>query len=388
MSRINTALIASALLIPTAVWAAPTEISRCTLGQLGLKSIRSVIELESSELIVTDEIGGCTVRFRIPANCSGGDLARRKELRLEELSPAMVVASNTGFTQIVSSRDTGSPMRLDRFDRNLRRRGQQVPLVFEKNVNSDRRTEDTVLAVYPCWTVVQDTIFAYGALDSGVEDTSDPYKSKSFKMGFFTFNAGRPELVNGKLKGEIVQTLNKFDYYVLGSPYMATMGERVYYLEMADYASLYVYSPGEGGAPVPLDDFPGSDELLEEFEVNDFDTSDEVYAAVERLSIPAGIYADADQGFLYLLRRRPDRGLTAWTMTKLLPNPYAQKIEKDLGTVNLPTTASHLTVHFSADSVLVFEKSSVRPDRSQDVDAVLVIPRTWVTEPATSPLRR
>ncbi len=220
MSRINTALVASALLTTTALWTAPVEISTCPLGQLDLDSIRSVIELESSELIVTDEIGARTVGFSIPAKCSGGDLAWR-ELRPEELSPAVVVASNTGFTQIVSSRDTGSPMRIDRFNRDLHFhcRGQ-VPLVLEKSSNPARRTEDTVLALYE-WTVVQDRIFAYGALDSGVEDTPNHYHLKSSKMGFFASNAGRLEFANGKLKGEIVQRLGAFDYYVLGFPYLA-----------------------------------------------------------------------------------------------------------------------------------------------------------------------
>ncbi len=375
MSRINTALVASVLLTTTAVWAAPAELFQCPLGHLGLKSIRSVIELESSEIIVTDEIGDRTIGFRILPRCSGGDFAWR-EVRPEELSPAGVVASKAGFTQIVSSRYTGSPMRIDLFNSDLRRIGQ-VPLV-EKNRNYARRSKDTVLAVYPCWTVVQDTIFAYGALDSG---------GYVPRMGFFTFNAGRPELVNGKLKGELVVPLMEYYYYVLGLPYMATMGERVYYLEMADTAALYAYSPSEDRAPVYLEGFPGSDESLDAFHVNALGTSYEIYAAVERLSIPAGIYADAEQGFLYLLRRKPVKGLVAWTMTKLQPKPKERKVEV-LDSVNLPTMASHLTVYFTADAVLVFEKSSVRPDRTQDVDAVLVIPRTWVTEPGTSLLRK
>jgi len=373
-----------ALLVVPPAWTAPEQGAWVPLDHLGLKSVKSVIEM-GSDLIVIDSISARIVMFERP---SADRAISAKRLPFRELDPTgltpllEVKLASTGYVQVAVHRASGLPQRVNWFGSNLEYRGTARFIAPE---NTDP-IEDRVLVLYN-WVVAGDYVFAYGAINRSRRNISND--SDTFEFGFFTFQLHAPGNTFARtMKGDIVETSEKFDYYLLGLPYVAAMRQQVYYLDMgAGFPALFVYDMQKRGRPQYLNGLPGDDVSLPVIDLGRqrFAVFNTIEA--EGQSMPYGLYADANDGPLYLLRRLAS-DQAQWTMTKLRPDLDGGTVE-NVGTVRLETHAdvSHVTVHFSKDSVLVFEKSAVRDDGTQDVRGMRVLPKTWVTEPADSPLQ-
>ncbi len=345
------------------------------LDDLGLSWIRSAIWVEERSMVVlTDYVGQRVVEVEL----SGAGLPR-KGPSATELRPAYVAESGNGFLQMVLDQ-VGMPQEFHWFGRDLARRGATSLLKPKQRGGSSPprgEFEDAIVAFYS-WIVAGDRIFSYGVLDDGSGTTS----AWPYKFGFFTYKLRSPGSRAGFPRADLVETFQEAEYYTLGSPYFVALGSEVYYMEMGVHPALKFYDVEQGGTPVYLDGLPGGSEPLPQIDA-DRPTA-EVFDRIESLSMPAGLYAD--RGFLYLLHRQPENGGTRWTMTKLRPAPKSWAVD-DLGTVRLPTQAPHLTVLFTPTSALLFERSSVHPGtREQEVEAMQILPKFWVTDPGGSPL--
>lgn len=355
------------------------EIRRIPLGDLGLSSIRSAVWMEErSAVVVSDPIGGRVMEVGL--NGSGPAVPRKAP---STVRPAFIGKVSTGFLQIALDPNYGMPVEIHWLGWDFAKKGVTL-LVPPKYVGGAVRSsvEDVIAALYSWIVVGGDQIFAYGVLESGTGAvTASPYK-----RGFFTYRLRSPNSSASIPVAKLIETFEDDDYYTLGNQYFVAIGHKVYYLEMGIYPALKVYDTLEEGVPIYVDGLPGSNMLLPR--INTRTTKHDLFGTVEQLEMPAGLYADG--GFLYLLRRRQDSdnvAATLWTLTKLRAEPENRAV-RELGTVLLKTRAPHLTVLFTLRAVLAFEKSSIHEGtRAQDVVAVEVIPKFWVTNPGRSPLR-
>lgn len=353
-----------------------------SLNDLNLSWIRSAIWIEERTMVVlTDSIGKQVVEI---AFSEDGDPTTR--LSTTTLQATYVAESSTGFLQIVN--ELGTPREIHWFSPTLAEKGTTLLPKPKRDERLSPRgpSENAVLALYS-WIVAGDRIFAYGALDDG------PSSERPYKYGFFTYKLKTPGSQAEFPQADLVETFQEVEYYTLGVPYLVALGSEVYYLEMGSVPALKFYDVENGGLSVDLSrlsDIRGFREPLPR--LNADRPVAEVYAEIESLAMPAGLYADPEENFLYLLYREPDNSLTqknkatCWTMIKL--QPKEPKFVKKVGIVRLPTTAPHLTVLFTPKSVLLFEKSSVHTGtRKQDVEAMRILPKSWVTNLENSPIR-
>jgi len=401
MRKTNVSIIAGILLALTAACAAFGDQGGrwYPAQQLGLRSIKSVVDLSDTRVVVTDGIGGRIVVLDLPAGDSSvpGKGLSVHPMKLDLNPYAAVKPASTGFLQVILSEESGLPQRIDWFEKDLSRRGEA--LFLQKAGNEDTEpapVEDRVLALYN-WTVTGDRVFAYGALDSGRRD--DLNREAAFKLGFFTFRLRPRGNVNAVLRGEMIETSREAHYYLLGFPYVVADGNQCYFVDMgATKPMLYYYNVKVPERPFPLKGFPGADDQF----LPNININAEGYATFAKIKkegpgLPSGLFisdlsqeddeGDGPQGgelskdrddkpkpvALFLLRR-PLSDQAEWTMTKLIPDTAGGEV-KAAGSIGLGTKAPFVTVHFTETSILVFEKSSVGSKGEQDVEGLWVYPR-------------
>jgi hypothetical protein len=114
-----------------------------------------------------------------------------------------------------------------------------------------------------------------------------------------------------------------------------------------------------------------------------------MFAEIERSFMVSGIYGW--EGRLYLLIRRPRRGVEAstWSLTRIDPETGATS-----GRIDLPTTAPHVTLIPGPESWAVLEKGRVQGFGQQDIPSLLLIPssafrneRVWNEPARIEPIR-
>lgn len=103
--------------------------------------------------------------------------------------------------------------------------------------------------------------------------------------------------------------------------------------------------------------------------------------ALERATVPVALLARGDN--LYLLTREPrEEGGTRWKVSSI--DPVADRITH---TVELPTTAPHLTVAPGPEHWALVEKDTpVRAGR-QDIGPMLLVPSRWIEDPEVRKLQ-
>jgi hypothetical protein len=182
---------------------------------------------------------------------------------------------------------------------------------------------------------------------------------------------------------EILKTLSPTDLsrrlYLLGNPYIATLGSKGYFFSAADFTlyevaaherslkriSLLQRHPAASFLPAPN----GSQGLVAQ------------YAALEKRSLPEGIYARG--GNLFVLFRRPGLGSGAsqWFLARV--DLRQGSLE---GGVLLPTSARHLTLVPGIYSWALVEKDIVLGPGHQDIPSMILVPSAWAegARPAAS----
>lgn len=199
------------------------------------------------------------------------------------------------------------------------------------------------------------TIVAYGSLIKG--DRID--------QGFFRVS------LRGKQAPEMLTPLKDKALYVLGNPYIATIGDTAYYLAMEKQPAIY---RAQSGRPAEkLDALPDSLRNRPDFKTpfTGPTTAEAHFAELETFTVASGLYAQNE--LLYVLGRRPEgNGRTAWFLYAI--DPKQDKIVGPTTGLRLPTTANHLTVVPSDKMWFVIERSRVGARQSQDIGPMLMIP--------------
>jgi hypothetical protein len=224
------------------------------------------------------------------------------------------------------------------------------------------------------WAASAGDLIGYGSYHSSGSD--------AVALGFV---AGRTRTVPFSVSG--VQVLLPFSYqqyYLLGHHYVTSNSSGLFFLAMNNKAKLFWYSPSQKKLTI-LSSFPVAYETIPELrtELSGPRDAQARFAEIETLRIPVGIYAQGD--FIYILTREP-RGTTRdtkWLLHKIDPAK-----NQFLGSVQLPTSANHLSVVPSPRHWYFFEKGRVEPTAGQSIPSLLAIPTKWLTDPRSSPLAK
>ncbi len=290
-----------------------------------------------------------------------------------------VKRSNGGFIGLNLNASNGVPSAVRWYDASLGlRAGRMLPSRIE--ASGEPMEENRALSMFD-WQPVADRLFAYGAL--GIAG-----KLNMVREGFYITQIQTPGNDNVTPMARMVSDLPGHRHYAFHHDFITVVGNIVYFLEMRAFQSLRYYDT-RNGVLGRLEGFPGSDQSMPYPLLN---TMAGMYKAVERMTIPVGLYSDTE-GLLYALLRRPDPrqpegGVTSWKVVKLQPD-FDSGTVKELGAVRLPThrATRHLYVLPGETTWLVLELESMPPKiLKHRLLAAVTIPHTWIAEPDMSPI--
>lgn len=157
-------------------------------------------------------------------------------------------------------------------------------------------------------------------------------------------------------------------WYRLGHPYLASIGETAYVLDVGSKDLRILKSEPNSVGTTPLEAFPRA--IRRRPELPAFDRPNdlvELMAEVEASTMPTGIYGW--KGYLWIVWRRPGIEGQEWLLTKI--DPERDKVE---GTVILPSQAHHLLVVPGPHYWALVEKGVVRGWGTQSIDSMRLIP--------------
>lgn len=257
----------------------------------------------------------------------------------EDFEPTSIARLGSG-AYLLEEGDSG----LVRLSKELKPQSQFFPRGKGKN--------DSRIGSFYQWTPAGSFLVAYGSLISGGK----------IGQGFFRVpnqSTGAPEMLT---------PLQESDYYVIGYPYIAAIGDTAYYLAMGETPALY--QAGPAGNAKKMTSFPDSLRTRPKFTTpfTGPKTAAAHFAEFETFTVAAGLYAD--DRFLYILSRRPaTKGRTEWFLDLIDP-----KSDRLLKQMRLPTTANHLTVAPSDKTWFILERGPVGANQSQDTTSMMMIP--------------
>ena len=106
----------------------------------------------------------------------------------------------------------------------------------------------------------------------------------------------------------------------------------------------------------------------------------ETYSAIEKTSMPTGLYAGQNELFIMTREPHDEKDGTRWSLFPL--DPEKDEIGEE---ITLPTTAAHVFLVPGSKYWAVVEKGSVEVGGGQTLESVLLLPTEWI-EGETSPL--
>lgn len=103
--------------------------------------------------------------------------------------------------------------------------------------------------------------------------------------------------------------------------------------------------------------------------------------ALERATVPVGLYGRAND--LYLLTRRPrGEGGTLWQLHRIDPEEDVLRYS-----VELPTTAHEVVLAPGPEWWAILEKKSITAPGEQEIPSMLLVPSSWIEDAAVKALR-
>lgn len=227
------------------------------------------------------------------------------------------------------------------------------------------RGETVQLIAIMAWTLVDDDeIFGFGKFEMA---------DQTISTGFFRISLDEASdgiLYEAYHEGHPMQLW----YRVFGSSLVTAEDDRAYGLVVGDH-SYIVESRPKASELHPLDARPVA--VRETPEILDFVTPDdfvELMADLETKRSPVGLYAWQDD--LYLLwRQQPEDASQQWFLSKI-------DLRRDelVGTMVLPTRASHLMVVPGPRQWALVEKGPVKGFGNQSISTVTFIPAREVRD--------
>lgn len=205
------------------------------------------------------------------------------------------------------------------------------------------------------------------------------YSDGTFARGFAWLKRSDPR--SFRFIRKVDENSEEARFYFVMHPYLATIGDKGYFLAMKTTPKIYEYD-GQTlrflGMPRALQTRPSLPPKQGAL------TMPALYAAFEDQVSPVALYAWQED--LWLLGRRPRaEGGTEWTLRRIDPG-NANSRSRLLYTLFLPTTAEHLAIAPGDEHWSILEKSSVKALGRQDADALLRLPGEWLLS-KDSPLR-
>jgi hypothetical protein len=162
------------------------------------------------------------------------------------------------------------------------------------------------------------------------------------------------------------------NFYLLGMPFVATVGSRGYFLVMADEPFIVEALPGPSKTATIEWNIPaevaGKRPALPE--KRGISSAPGLFKALEHASVPSGIYGWKDG--LYILSRKPkDAGLSAWSIKEVKPGENKQmKVSSSWG---LGVSANHITLVPGNDRWAVVAKGEVVNLGDQKLLSILLL---------------
>ncbi|HSS79024.1 MAG TPA: hypothetical protein VLV54_20050 [Thermoanaerobaculia bacterium] len=104
-----------------------------------------------------------------------------------------------------------------------------------------------------------------------------------------------------------------------------------------------------------------------------------LYKALENSTAATGLYGRGD--LLYLLTRKPSPKGTIWQIWQI--DPQRDVVVRSL---TLPTTANHVFLAPGSRDWAVIEKGAVKEGGKQAIRSMLLIPSSWIEDPASKAL--
>jgi hypothetical protein len=218
--------------------------------------------------------------------------------------------------------------------------------------------------------VAGDTLLSYGSVT-----TSEP--GKSYKLGFFLM----PLSTRGTVS--MVLPFDSGNFYLLGHPYLTSLGSDSYFLLMTDQPKIFRVPSHQPNKLAPLGAFPEGFRKLPVLTtpMTGPETAAALFSEIETLSLPVGLYGY--EKFLYVLTRQPVDGHSQWSLFKIDP-----KEDRLVDQLVLPTSLDthHISLVFSPDFVFILEKGRVQEDGRQRVKSIVRFPSSWLTDSSASPI--
>ncbi len=210
------------------------------------------------------------------------------------------------------------------------------------------------------WVGVGDSILAFGHVRA-------PELPRGVQPGLFR--------VDAKGAGQLLKSVDSWDYYHVGYQYLTAIGPTGYFLDVADSQAL-LYEVAPGGALRPLSDaLPLDLRSMPPIDAKMSGPADapNLFKQLEHLTMVAGIYGNSADGKLYVLTRKPvPTGGTDWWLYRVDPKDGPQG--KILGKTHLPTSANFLSVVVSPESTYLIERGSVDTLGNQAIKSMVAVP--------------
>lgn len=163
-------------------------------------------------------------------------------------------------------------------------------------------------------------------------------------------------------------------FYLLGHPYIASLGNRGYFLVMGRFP--FIVEHGPEGSKRRLNALTGHVErrpLLSEKRA--LASSEAIFREIEEADLPVGLYARND--FLYVLLRQPTQGgKTTWSLVKVDP-----RRDRALWHRPIMVTANHLTVIPGAHYWAFVQKGSVNSVGAQKIESFQLVRTAEIEAP-------
>jgi hypothetical protein len=225
-------------------------------------------------------------------------------------------------------------------------------------------------AVYQ-WTGIDHTLLAVGLVRG--EKLPRGYETGLFRLPVEGGTAER------------LRPVDPWDYYVLGYPFLTSIGTTGYFLEIdkeADHGVASLYEVPPVGASrllrqaVPADDKAEYHADFREVpkisaEMNGPADAPALYAKLSKMKMITGIYGNASDRQLYVLARDPSpNGLPKWWLFRVDPSKGGAIVGKAL----LPTTAQHLSIVVSPETFYLIERGEVNRYGGQVINSFVTVP--------------
>lgn len=226
------------------------------------------------------------------------------------------------------------------------------------------------------WAVGSDYLFTVGDWSNARHDKWKGTGVFRLPLGgdaFIRFHGG--EVVSGRSLS-VQQSLpliniTSWGYYIVGYDYLATYGDRAYFLQMDEKSGVHLLEiDGDGAVKSLPNAVPAGYQTIEKINAKMSGPRDAParYDQLEHMKMITGIYVA--YGSLYLVARDPVPGQP--------PNWWLFEVDPETGSLErrapLPTHAAHLTVVTTPDELLLVERGKVNPYGGQDIPGFVRFP--------------